>query len=621
MTDAVVDVLSADGEVLQTIDICINGDRPGFRIRSDRLEAGFHHNLDDRLADLVDVASTVFAADGLISRGGDTRPKLGEAWRRQFHLTIPVRDPKFWQQDSVTRCLSDAIGFMSEDVVDFSFISNPEPPSRTPVLEFGAGAPVFAADRVIMFSGGLDSLTGIVETLETTTGNVILITHYAAPKRMPYPRRLCEELIQRYPGRILWIPVTATLKGYRARETTQRTRSLLFAALGFLAARLSGASHVSFFENGIVSANLPIGTQVIGSMASRTTHPQVIADLARLVDLIAPGKVAIDNPYAWLTKTEVVERLVSYGGVDLIRRTVSCSDVRGRDVLHSHCGECSQCLDRRFGILAAGAEKHDPSEMYETDVLLGERPRERSRVMALDWTRHALALADVTETEFQRSFGLELARLIKPTSDRPHWQAAQDQLALHRRHGEAVQKALGQAISAAGDLIAQQTLSETSLLRMFVSKAAGPDPIALHRAVGPEVIHAGRTIMHGSADIFPLKVTVTGSDDMPTVEIANLGIVSGADGTPVPPLRHVHKQCHDGGLPHEQFRYLSSRDLSHRLGVNSHVVRQRIRRFRLEFAELYEAIEGEPPPEPILIESGKNRGYRINPEAEFLDSD
>ena len=42
-------------------------------------------------------------------------------------------------------------------------------------------------------------------------------------------------------------------------------------------------------------------------------------------------------------------------------------------MLHPHCGQCSQCIDRRFAILAAGQEHEDPAEAYKVDLFLGER--------------------------------------------------------------------------------------------------------------------------------------------------------------------------------------------------------------------------------------------------------
>jgi hypothetical protein len=41
--------------------------------------------------------------------------------------------------------------------------------------------------------------------------------------------------------------------------------------------------------------------------------------------------------------------------------------------LNPHCGQCSQCVDRRFAILAAGQEQEDPNESFDVGLLLGVR--------------------------------------------------------------------------------------------------------------------------------------------------------------------------------------------------------------------------------------------------------
>jgi hypothetical protein len=66
------------------------------------------------------------------------------------------------------------------------------------------------------------------------------------------------------------------------KEYTQRTRSFLFAALGFTVARMVGTSNLRFYENGVVSLNLPVCAQVIGGRATRTTHPRVLVEMAEL---------------------------------------------------------------------------------------------------------------------------------------------------------------------------------------------------------------------------------------------------------------------------------------------------------------------------------------------------
>ena len=45
---------------------------------------------------------------------------------------------------------------------------------------------------------------------------------------------------------------------------------------GAVTARLFGLDRITFFENGIVSLNLPPLAQVVGARATRTTHPQVL---------------------------------------------------------------------------------------------------------------------------------------------------------------------------------------------------------------------------------------------------------------------------------------------------------------------------------------------------------
>ena len=116
----------------------------------------------------------------------------------------------------------------------------------------------------------------------------------------------------------------------------------------------------------------------------------------------------IDNPYAWLTKTDVVARLRHHGGADLIAKTTSCSRVRDRTKAHPHCGRCSQCLDRRFAVLAADVAEHDPVDKYEVELFLDPRQDPRDRTMAWDWYRHAVRrLARMSQSEFMTTFAAE----------------------------------------------------------------------------------------------------------------------------------------------------------------------------------------------------------------------
>jgi hypothetical protein len=66
------------------------------------------------------------------------------------------------------------------------------------------------------------------------------------------------------------------------REYTQRSRSFLYAALGATVAAMVGRDRIRFYENGVVSLNLPVSAQAIGARATRTTHPRVLNGFAEL---------------------------------------------------------------------------------------------------------------------------------------------------------------------------------------------------------------------------------------------------------------------------------------------------------------------------------------------------
>jgi hypothetical protein len=62
--------------------------------------------------------------------------------------------------------------------------------------------------------------------------------------------------------------------------------------------------------------------------------------------------------------------------------------------MYPHCGKCSQCIDRRFAMLAASQEGEDPAEAYSVDLLLGKRGAGPDREMALSFVRSAALMTN-----------------------------------------------------------------------------------------------------------------------------------------------------------------------------------------------------------------------------------
>jgi hypothetical protein len=137
--------------------------------------AKFHPNITElqpKILDLLEIAVYVFCADRSVLRGA--RDSLdNKKWARTFNFHIPVRDIDFWSDLKITSALSEALGFMSGDRKYNFFFSKYERRAsmdHQPTLFTNDIIPLNVRDDVdiMLFSGGLDSLAGAIETLNLT---------------------------------------------------------------------------------------------------------------------------------------------------------------------------------------------------------------------------------------------------------------------------------------------------------------------------------------------------------------------------------------------------------------------------------------------------------------------
>jgi 7-cyano-7-deazaguanine synthase in queuosine biosynthesis len=616
MNEAHVDL----GTTEKRLTIRLNGSKPTFLLRSDRISAALVGPIDPLLEDLIEIAAVVFAADSSVPRGGPTRSDMGEGWHRTFAYTIPVRDPAFWSQPRVNEALSNVVTFLTDDIVDFKFAPHQEARAQQDFLQFDPDSNAFAADEVILFSGGLDSFAGALEFLSTRAGRVALVSHRSSQKVTKRQHQLGKYLARRFPGRVLHIQVAAHRIGREARESTQRSRSFLFAALGQTVARMLGAKRMSFYENGIVSQNLPISPQVVGTMATRTTHPLALRMLNELMDLIVGQSIPISNPYQWLTKTEVVARIAKHGGSGQIRVAVSCTSVREQGTLHTHCGTCSQCLDRRFALLAADLAAEDPAEMYGTEVILGARDSDRSKTMALDWTRHALRLTSLNEVSLMSAFGQEIMRIARGYPAHERQEAITRTLDMQRRHGQFVTDVLERSIRDLAGYLARLDLSETSLLRLHLADGsmneptrapdrrleARPHPSALFdRPNAPDIVFDPKR---------PLEIIFSHEGNVAILDVQGLGTVKGAPASVAHQLKPTFDADRAAGLSRENHRYISQGELARQMELTKPAVTQNVKRCRQTLHSYYQALVGSAPDAHMVIQSRKASGYRLDPD-------
>jgi 7-cyano-7-deazaguanine synthase in queuosine biosynthesis len=358
---------------------------------------------------------------------------------------------------------------LSDDDYEFEFQEATNPVELANYLELSEDSGTFKADEVALFSGGLDSLSGAVEELSDGKKNVALVSHRSSPKIFEFQKQLVEELRRKFPKRLMHIPVLVTRREpLQVHEYTQRSRSFLYAALACVVTQLFGKNRIRFFENGVVSINLPIAEQVVGARATRTTHPLVLELFRRFFSAAIGIRVEIENPFVWKTKAEVIRSILDHGCGPLIKHTVSCT--RSYDItrLHTHCGCCSQCIDRRFGIIAAGAAELDPVEMYKIELLTGERERPTDQTMAESYVRTALELRDIDERAFFDRFSGETSRVCSGFPAQKADDVACRVLDLHQRHGHAVGEVLTNAVKDQSAELVSGSVAPSSVLVMAV---------------------------------------------------------------------------------------------------------------------------------------------------------
>lgn len=393
-------------------------------------------NISPVLIDLLEIATYVYCADQATTRGGGTGRDYGAKWRRQFRFHIPVRRPDLWSSSPVRTALCDTLAFLSDDEYEFTFKKLANPPPVDQYLDFGpGGATGFVAEEVLLFSGGLDSLGGAVQEVIADKRSVALVSHRSSPKIASRQLALLQDLDGHGPSKKPFhVPVWINKEKALGKEYTQRTRSFLYASLAAVVARVFDLWRIRFYENGVVSINLPISPQVVGGRATRTTHPQVLNGFSEVFSAIFQKPFAVENPFCWMTKAQVVQSIRRSGCGDLIKRTVSCTHVWEMTTLKTHCGVCSQCLDRRFATLSAGCpDSEDPEEMYGVDLLRGERTPGESRTMLESYVGTAKRVKNMSDTAFFTEFG-EVHRVTQHIQGMKVDDAASRILGLYKRH-------------------------------------------------------------------------------------------------------------------------------------------------------------------------------------------
>lgn len=468
-----IKISETDGRKINrdVIELDSLGDNPNVNVRLENISTLFNQNLSDRLIDLLEIAAYVFTADSSSIRGtGFTDNGTNEKWGRDFHFVIPVRDLDFWKSERVIKLLTTIIDFTSNDKAIFDFIKLEQKRKQKEYFEFGGIEDwnLYGVDRVTMFSGGLDSLAGIVEE-SNSNQKLMLVSHSPVASTQSRQTRLYNKLKEKFGNETQHIPVIINKNPKFGKEFLQRTRSFLFSAIGTIVAETIKAKGVRFYENGIVSLNLPVANEVLRARASRTTHPQSLKLYSELYSLVTERDFIVDNPYLFKTKADIVEIILKNNGGDLIQHSCSCAHTGFfQSSSQWHCGTCSQCIDRRIAIFAANAQQFDINSDYKEDVFIGKRKDGYEKNMAVNFIRHAFELEGMSEFEIASKFSMELTRAVRFFPNRS--EATQSLINIHKKHGKSVNEVITKQLKENAEEIYKGKLDASCMLSAIANQ-------------------------------------------------------------------------------------------------------------------------------------------------------
>lgn len=266
-----------------------------------------------------------------------------------FDVKLGLEEPDRWTTEAVD-ALIGLLRFQGDATWRWSFEKIRQMPSVDTDATTTDGR---AIDRVVLFSGGLDSTSGIA-TLRSKAERIQLVSHYSKQKTtqlaiadaLGYKRPTQARVIRRNLG---------------ARGRTFLYRSFYFLCFGGAVASSYDVKNILQFENGVLATAMPPSPTYF---MTRHAHPAVHRHAEALFSELLGGAWRIDNPFLGMTKRECVDAMRSAVGSklsdELIKRTETCWYINSYQFRANRkkkngmpCGVCIPCIIRRTAVRAA----------------------------------------------------------------------------------------------------------------------------------------------------------------------------------------------------------------------------------------------------------------------------
>jgi 7-cyano-7-deazaguanine synthase in queuosine biosynthesis len=330
-------------------------------------------------------------------------------WARDIEVEFPVESPKTFNKGKDE--LEQLLSFLTGDYWQISFNQRD---ATLPLYIKKPRARVVSViyrqshKKVSLFSGGLDSLVGVIDQLAKSKDRIVLVSHYdAAFKGAKSDQDKINEILFKKYSHYHLLQTRVDLSGYDTNgnkinnETTLRSRSFLFLCLAiFVAHSIGEGIKVLIPENGTISLNHTLTPSRRSSCSTRTAHPYYLIKVIEFISKLGLNNL-IKNEYEMKTKGEMLEEckdkdilLATY------KETCSCAkrgtrkDIRDISRGTNHCGICIPCLYRRVALHKIGKD----NEVVGTNLFNPQKsPLEKLPDVPafLDYMRKQITIEDI----------------------------------------------------------------------------------------------------------------------------------------------------------------------------------------------------------------------------------
>ncbi|QQZ09057.1 Qat anti-phage system QueC-like protein QatC [Heyndrickxia vini] len=321
----------------------------------------FNRTVSSTIKDFLFFSTIVYSIDKSVSR-----KRFRDNWTRDLSIEIPLVNFELF--NSVKEEIGNAVSFLTGDNWKFDFIELNE---NVFIDDNSNELDDSFPKQTSLFSGGLDSLIGVINWLEENQGKgLALVGHYDRHITQPKTDQdlLFDLLKSEYEGRIELVQVRVG-QFHGGEETSLRSRSLLFIALGlFVSNSVDATGSLMIPENGVIALNVPLTPSRRGSCSTRTAHPFFLSSIQEILNKLNIEN-KLTNPLSYSTKGEAVANCLNQRLLkECIPLSVSCGK-RGHTATWQNrhakgCGRCVPCIYRRAALHTINAD----DEVYGVDI-------------------------------------------------------------------------------------------------------------------------------------------------------------------------------------------------------------------------------------------------------------